>query len=344
MDRQGYQQLSGDLTAQELESVPKDTSNRMALALGYYMQRVYVLLPVALVALVTLLAGVVHLATKGTVTYEVIGTAVVIDSALACVLMWLVWNSPYDMLKKLRETLIETMQNNKRTALENQRFQQSNETLSIQVKIMSEQNEAHERAVDRQKQLNDTLSVQVNNYQVFCAGQQKTLGSLTESLADKTTALGQVMQTLQNHVSVGADKLDGMVNSFYSTLTGLGEATLQNQLLAKQLAKTVDQMDDLLTDVRDDVFNRKIEEVVLQMDEIADGPDGLRAVLDSGSNMTPESGRRLLALLTRIDTMLREKLERNTTKSRAVNNIIVSEARAILRTNCDFVEIDLTRD
>lgn len=338
MDRQGYQQLSSELTAEELKTVPADTSNRMALALGYYMQRVYVLIPVALVALVSLLAGVVHLATKGTVTYEVIGTADVVNGALACVLMWLVWNSPYDMLKKLREALIDTMQNNKRTALENQRFQQSNEALGAQVRIITEQN-------DRQDKLNETLAKQVNTYQVFCAGQQKTLGALTGSLSDQTTALGQVMQTLKDHVSVDVDKLHGTVNSFYSTLTGLGEVTQQNQLLARQLAKAVNQMDDLLDQVRDDVFNRRIEEIVLQMDEIADGPDGLRQVLAGKDvRLEPETSRNLLSLLTRIDTMLREKLERAHTndKSRAIpsTRTIISDARELLR---DFV-VDITHD
>lgn len=70
----------------------------------------------------------------------------------------------------------------------------------------------------------------------------------------------------------------------------------------------------LLDDIRNDSFNDEVEQVVLQIDDISDGPNGLPSVLkrsiEVGSQKVEISltvADHLLRLLVHVDHMLRDK-------------------------------------
>lgn len=325
-----YQRLAGSavaLTQQELATIPEDTSNRFALAIGYYIQRIYILIPVVIVLVLTTLTGIIHFITKGTVPPDVVGATDIIAGVIAGLFLWLVWNSPYDMLKKLRETIIDMMHNNKQAVVENAKFHQSNTLLANQLATMrtdlamtTTRLETFEQENTRHRMLNETLEAQLKANQVFVVGQQQIITRLSTSVTDQTNALGKVMQTLRDHVTADVTSLNDTVNSFYATLSGLDDVTKRNEALSAHLAETVDRIDELLAELRNDVIHRRLEKIIAHLNEVAPSST-LKSLLLHNVKISAEMGK----LLDEIDNLRSDQLA-PATKSRDIDDTVVGRA------------------
>jgi uncharacterized membrane protein HdeD (DUF308 family) len=59
-----------------------------------------------IVTLLVLVVAIAEYAIKGEIRYEVSAIALLFGGVVGILLTWLVQNSPYDMLQKLRETIL----------------------------------------------------------------------------------------------------------------------------------------------------------------------------------------------------------------------------------------------
>lgn len=278
------------------ETIPEASQNRVAMALGKYLQGG--LARVGLYALCTGAAGLGAAALAGEAVPQ--GPALLAAGILSTLLSWIVQNSPYDMLEALRAT-IGSMQTVGRE-------------LSAGVSgLEAENRELHSTREQMQEEIEEAAMVR--------RGMQQTLNTLLADIGNRHSELHKLTAEVASEVAALDEASDRMTNRFLSTITGLDTHVKRSEQLAKELntstranaalgarmLEITGKLEESLDELQDQQFTDRLQDVAVQLDGLGD--NGLRERLEQRRPLDEAQSAALLALLVALDATLRDELE-----------------------------------
>jgi methyl-accepting chemotaxis protein len=305
----GYQQ-----NAEQVADIPPDTSNRVALLLGTQVKKVPVLITFYFISLLIFIVGIADYATKGDIRYEIGALAAFIGGVLLGSAVWLVQNSPFDMVKILRQTLL-TMQGLNRHLNNNvQALSATRHELEVLVHSLRTTNTSLEASAAKLTSETDRLNTANRTLELISQGAQNSLRQLAQGMADSNSKLSLFVTGLADELTA-AKEAQGQ---FYTTLMELDTITQRNADLGAKLEHTsqqntrlVEYLQEIAKKMESTQHITELRHLLRGIDELADGPTGLRATLAGpGPGIINENLKySLLVLLEKIDQKLRDHIE-----------------------------------
>lgn len=328
----GYQSI----TDEPDDAIPEDTSNRFALLLGTYLKKPILLVPLYILGLLVTIAGIADYATKGDLRYEISAIASLVGGVLLVLAIWLVQNAPYDMMKKLRETLISLRGLNRQLSGNVVALTRTNDRLADAVQQVYAENAVF-------KDSNKTLTGQITRLEstshaleLITKGAQSSLDMLAQGMADSDSKLRVFVDGLSDEL-INVKETHG---KFYETLLDMEAITERNEALGDKLQHTSDQnislvqqlqaaatrMDDIAKKMNNSQFTQELRRLLHGIDDLADGPHGLRVVLAGPGDGTIAEEQKflLLKLLQTVDQTLRDQIETMNSRSATVRSLCLA--------------------
>lgn len=280
--------------------VPKATQNRLAMALGKYLQGPIVAIALYAVSCTAVIGAGASLVGVSAEDALVMGSGLVASGVLSATLTWVVQNSPYDMLETLRDTILSMRRVGRHMSGEVARLSSENAELAETRSRMNE--EIEEAAMVRR-------------------GMQQTLNTLLSDIGNRHSELHSITGEVAAEVQKLGEVSDSMMNRFLSTITGMDRQVKRAELLAKELEATTranstlsmrmleitGKLEESLAELQDVQFAESVQKLVVQIDALGD--DGMRDRLRQKERLEPEQAEALFNLLTTLDRVLREELE-----------------------------------
>lgn len=318
----------------EENDIPEATQNRWAMTIGYYSQSKtgQIILNINVVCLfIFFLSDAIS---KGEIPWELSTLGFFIASLLLCMLVWVVKNSPYDMLQKLRETIIAMRRFG--TNLKN-----SNAELSREINQLKTVNQSIQTNNKSLNGLVDKLRNEIESSNIVRKGLESSMNTLLERVSSSHDELADIVKRIQNDLvtkSTETQFLEYITNlstqiTKVETLTDkLQKTTDANVNLSNDLMKLISQVDTLVDKLQDKTFTQHIEEIIRAADDLAD--NGLRDRLLGGDEISTVDRNALVDLFVHIDRVLkdefREKQQQNSEIINGSREVIVSCRNAVV--------------
>lgn len=336
----------GDDAYDELTApLPEATQSPLFMALGSYLQRPFFAGVTGSAALGALVVGGLQLAGEGFLPWRVPAITNIVSASLNVVLLLVVMNGPYELLKRVRGIAMQLQmlglslrENVGRLELANAAYEDANATHVAA-------NVAQMDAIQQQEEQNTTLrgtvemlSIQLDTANALRQGMNDMLKRMLNSMGTQHNALKTTLATMAEEVDRLGEVSDGVRTQLYATLTGLDAAqqeanSLSERLLqavsanadyAREMIQLITRMEDVVETLNDESFSRDIEHLVSQLDALGD--NGLRDKLTKPSlgpiSIAANDARVLGDLLVGIDTTLRkEKEERCPTRRTLLGDV-----------------------
>lgn len=293
------------------QEVPEASQSPRAMAVGTVVQTKLGLLVLGVVTVLVLVAAVLDYSTEGDLNYQASALALLVAGVLLLLLLWVVYNAPFNMLKVLRATIL----NMREVGLQ---MLSSTKELKVQVKQQKAQIAERNEQLRLQSDLLGSQQIQLTEQQaltnqmgIVSRGLNTTLNSMMKAQTGQLAG----MERLADSFSEQIDKaIAGERTALLDTLTGLDEQTERarvaaetSEVLTMQLEKMSEQMEGLLHDLRDAAFEESLEDIVLMADQAGD--NGLRDKLVGPEPLTQEERHILHTILVRVDDTLRKQFQ-----------------------------------
>lgn len=186
---------------------------------------------------------------------------------------------------------------------------------------------------------NERLNNEISRLKLVETGLQKSLSSMSQILiagSDKQKELQLALEHIYNDMVKSSDNLSASSSQFMNSLLKMEELTDQladvtsdNMELSNQLDAVLTDLRNILNDQKQAVFNEHLHELAHNMDRISDGPAGLRQRLTDQA-LTYEDNKIILEFLSELDEVLKlhndiEKCHRETKTRMRDRGLLKSE-------------------